>query len=339
MAIGDGWPTLSELTKQFDPDGKTIAPVGELLSYTNEILQDMPFYEANGSTTHRHTVDASIPRGTWRKLNYGIKPSKGKTAQVTDQIGLLEARSEVDVVLARMSNDIAKFRLNEDRRHLEGLNQDLAETLFYNDVSAHPERYLGLAPRYDSLGQPANVPSANSQGMDHVLDAGGTTASKQSSIWLIGWGENSVFGLYPQGSPAGMERQDLGEIDCLDADGGKFRGLATHYRIQQGLAVKDWRYIVRIANIETTAAITSTVIDKVCDMMIDATNAIPYLGACRPVFYMNRATKSRLQKAALRKTNMALGFEDIYGIQNQLNISSIPIKQCDSLMLTEAVVS
>ena len=339
MAYSDGWPTLSELAKQFDPDGKTIAPVANLLSQTNEILDDMPLFEANGSTTHQHVVDATIPRGTWRKLNYGIQPKKGTTAQVTDQIGLLENRSEVDLVLARMSKDIAKYRLNEDRRILEGLNQDLAETLFYGDAATSPTKYTGLAPRYDTLGQPASVSTANTLGMDHVLDAGGTTATSQSSIWLIGWGENSVFGLYPQGSPAGLERQDLGEIDCRDADSNVFRGLATHYRIQQGLAVKDWRYIVRIANVEVSASITTTVINQLCDMMIDATNAIPYLGACRPTFYMNRAVKSRLQKAALRKDNMALSMDDLYGIKNQLNISSIPIKQCDSLLLTEAVVS
>lgn len=119
-----GWPTLSELTKQLGPDNK-LAPVAEILNETNPILDDMPFYEANETSSHTHVVDASIPEGTWRKLNYGIKPVKGTTKQVSDTIGLLEGRSECDVVLARMSKDVAKFRMNEDRRFLEGLNQQL----------------------------------------------------------------------------------------------------------------------------------------------------------------------------------------------------------------------
>lgn len=333
-----GWPTLSELTKQLGPDNK-LAPVAEILNETNPILDDMPFYEANETSSHTHVVDASIPEGTWRKLNYGIKPVKGTTKQVSDTIGLLEGRSECDVVLARMSKDVAKFRMNEDRRFLEGLNQQLADTVFYGDDVNTPEGFLGLAPRYDVLGQPANKPSANTQGMDHVLTLGGATADKQSSIYLVGWGENSVFGIYPQGSPAGLERQDLGEIDCRDADGGVFRGLATHYRIQQGLAVKDWRYIVRIANVEVAAIIDEAAINNIIDAMIDATNAIPYLGSCRPVFYMNRQVRSRLEKAMYRKSNMALNLSDVYGIQNQLNISGIPLKTSDALLATEAIVT
>jgi len=333
-----GWPTLSVLSKQLDKTGK-LAPVGELLNETNPILEDMPFYEANETTSHTHVVDSTLPEGTWRKLNYGIKPVFGTTAQVSDTIGLLEGRAECDLVLARMSKDISKFRMNEDRRFLEGLNQQLAEMLFYGNSVTTPEGFLGLAPRYDVLGQPADKPTANTQGMEHVLNMGGTTASKQSSIYLVGWGESSVFGIYPQGSPAGLERQDLGEIDCRDAAGGVFRGLATHYRIQQGLAVKDWRYIVRIANVEVGALIDEAAINTIIDMLLDATNAIPHLGSCRPCFYMNRQVKSRLEKAMYRKSNMALNMSDVYGVQNQLNISGIPLKTSDALLATEGVVT
>lgn len=332
------WPTISVLTKQLGPDNK-LAPVAELLNETNPILDDMPFIEANETTSHTHVVDATLPEGTWRKLNYGIKPAHGTTAQVSDTIGLLEGRAECDLVLARMSQDVAKFRMNEDRRFLEGINQQMADMFFYGSDVTTPEGFLGLAPRYDTLGQPANKPAANTQGMDHVLDMGGTTADKQSSIWLVGWGENSVFGLYPKGSPAGLERQDLGEIDLRDADGGVFRGYATHYRWQPGLGVKDWRYIVRIANVEVAAIIDEAAINAIIDNMIDATNAIPHLGSCRPVFYMNRQVRSRLQKAMYRKSNLALNLSEVYGVKNVMNIDGIPLKTSDALLSTEAVVA
>ncbi len=333
-----GWPTLSVLTNQLDKSGK-LAPVAQLLNETNPILDDMPFYEANETTSHTHVVDASIPEGTWRRLNYGIKPKHGSTAQISDTIGLLEQRSECDLVLARMSRDVSKFRANEDRRILEGLNQQLADMLFYGDSVTTPEGFLGLAPRYGDLGQPGGKPAANTQGMDHVLSMLGSTANVQSSIYLVGWGENTVFGIYPKGSPAGLERQDLGEIDCRDADGGVFRGLATHYRIQHGLAVKDWRYIVRIANVQVSAIVDEAAINNIIDTLIDATHALPHLGSCRPVFYMNRLVKSRLEKAMYRKSNLALNMGDIYGTKNTLNISGIPLKTCDALLTTEAVVT
>jgi len=332
------WPTLADLARQLDPDGM-IADVGELLTETNEVLQDMPFFEANETSSHKLTIDATLPEGTWRKLNYGVKPKRGTTAQVSETIGLIEGRSECDQVLARMSKDVAKFRFNEDRRFVEGLNQQLADMLFYGDIGTEPAGFTGLEPRYDALGVPAGKPTANYQGMNHVLSAGGATSSVQSSIWLVGWGESTVFGIYPKGSKAGIETDDLGIIDLHDADGGVFRGYATHYRIQQGLAVKDWRYIVRIANVEVSATIDEAAINTLIDTMIDATNAIPNLGMCRPCFYMNRAVRSRMQKAAYRKSNMALSIDDVYGVQNQLNISGIPLKQCDAITTTEAVVS
>ena len=332
------WPTLADLSRQLDPDGR-IADVGELLTETNEILQDMPFFEANETSSHRLTIDASLPEPTWRKLNYGIKPKKGQTAQVAETIGMAEARAECDKVLADLSGDIAKFRFNEDRRFIEGMNQALADMLFYGDIGTEPAGYNGLEMRYDALGVPAGKPTANYLGMNHVLSAGGSTSSVQSSIWLVGWGESTVFGIYPKGSKAGIETEDLGVTDLHDADGGVFRGYATHYRVRQGLAVKDWRYIVRIANVEIAAAIDEAAINSLIDTMIDATNAIPNLGMCRPCFYMNRAVRSRLQKAAYRKSNMALSLDDVYGVQNQLNISGIPLKQSDAILTTEAVVS
>ena len=42
-------PTLLDLAKRLDPDGK-IATIVELLAQTNEVLADMPWVEANDKT-------------------------------------------------------------------------------------------------------------------------------------------------------------------------------------------------------------------------------------------------------------------------------------------------
>jgi hypothetical protein len=334
---GSEYPNLVNVAKVTDPDGK-IAQVAELLSETNEILDDAVYVEGNLPTGHKHTVRSDIPSGTWRKLNYGVKPTKSGTNQITDTIGLLEDRSEIDVEIANLNGNSPEFRLQEDQAHIEGMSQDLATAIFYADTADDPEQPLGLAPRYYELGDPSNKPTANSY-LDHVIDLGGTTADSQTSIWLICWSSQTVFMIYPKGSTAGIEMNDLGEIDAFDDDGGRFRALATQYKVKCGLAVKDWRYIVRIANIETDMTLDAAGINLITDAMIDATNAIPMLGKGRSVFYMNRATKSMLEKAAVRKSNMQLGFGDIYGVRNQLNISNIPIKQCDAILQTEAVLT
>ncbi len=37
-----------------------------------------------------------------------------------------------------------------------------------------------------------------------------------------------------------------------DANGGKYEGYRTHYKWDNGLALRDWRYVVRIANIDVS---------------------------------------------------------------------------------------
>ena len=101
--------TLADHAKRVDPDGK-IPAIVELLSETNEILDDMLFMEGNLPTGHRTSVRTGLPTVAWRLLNQGVQPSKSTTAQVDEQTAMLEAWSEVDPDLASLGGDIAGFR-------------------------------------------------------------------------------------------------------------------------------------------------------------------------------------------------------------------------------------
>ena len=113
-------PTLVDLVKRQDPDGK-IATIAEILNETNEILDDMVWMEGNLPTGHRTTVRTGIPAPTWRKLYGGVQPTKSTTAQVTDNTGMLEAYAEVDKALADLNGNTSEFRLSEDMAHIEGI--------------------------------------------------------------------------------------------------------------------------------------------------------------------------------------------------------------------------
>lgn len=335
------WPTVANLTKDLGADNMLLKNGIQLLNKMDDMADDIPYIEASEKSSHVHYMDADIPTGTWRSYNEGIKAVDSSSVQVRETMGLYENRAEVDLVLARASGDVASFRATKDRRIVEGIAQDMATTTMYGDPRTNPKRFFGFSPRYDSLGNPSNKPAANTFGMNHVLNAGGATASSQSSIWLIGWQpEVGAFGIYPNSAPnAGIEIEDLGIIDLHDKDGNVFRGYATHYRVQRGIAVADWRYIARIANVEITSAMDEAAINTLCDAMIDATLCLPSLKDVKTVFYCNRTVQARLMKMANRKANMSLGFGDLYGVKNQLNISNIPIKTCDSILNTEAVIS
>jgi len=97
--------TLADWAKRTDPDGR-VPIIAELLSQSNEILEDCVFKEGNLPTGERVVVRTGLPAVYWRALNAGIPSSKSTTAQVDEAAGILEARSEVD-------KDLAMLKVNE----------------------------------------------------------------------------------------------------------------------------------------------------------------------------------------------------------------------------------
>lgn len=322
--------TLGDVAKRLDKDGK-IDKIVEMLKDTNEILEDMQFQEGNLPTGHKTTIRTGLPVAAWRMLNYGVPQSKSQTQQITDTCGMLEAYAEVDKDLADLNNNTAAFRLSEDQAFLQAMNKEMAETLFYGDTSKNPERFLGLAARFSSL-DPKKAATA-----ENVIDAGGS-GSRLTSIFLVGWGANTVFGIYPKGSKAGFQHKDLGEVTLQmtlpDGRTGQYQGYRTHYKWDIGLVVRDWRYIVRICNIDL-ATITD---DKLISLMIEASERLPDERLGRPVWYMNRSTRTRLRLARLNKNNVQLSADEVEG-KKVLSFDGIPVKRCDGISLTEARVA
>ena len=328
MSIIGNAVTLQDVARRVDPNGK-VDKIVEILTETNEILQDMRWIEGNLPTGHLTTVRTGLPASTWRQLNYGVQPSKSTTAQVTDTCGMLEAYAEIDKALADLNGNTAEFRLSEDRAFLESMNQQMAETLFYGDTKKYPQRFMGLAPRYSSL-------SAGSG--KNIVDAGGT-GNTNTSIWLVCWGDNTAHGIYPKGSKAGIQHQDLGEVTLEDAQKGKYQGYRTHYKWDCGLTVRDWRFIARIANIDVNhlAGTDCTQPADLIDLMIEAYYRIPNMNMGKPVFYCNRTILSYLHKQARKDTNVNLYLDNVEG-KPIVRFLGIPIRQCDQIKNTEARV-
>ena len=324
--VGDLNPTLADVAKRLDPDG-TIADIVELLAETNEVLADMTFVEGNLPTGHRTTVRTGLPDATWRMLNYGVQPSKSTTKQVDDTCGMLEAYAEIDKKLADLNNNTATYRLSEDRSFLEAMNKEMADTLFFGDTTKYPERFLGLAPRFSTLTL------ASAASAENVVNGGASSGTSNSSIWLVGWGQNSVHGIYPKGSKAGFQHKDLGEVTLTDAAGGRYQGYRTHYQWDIGLCVRDWRYVVRICNIPKTIGTTNLI-----DLMVEASELLPSLNGVRPAFYMNRTMRTNLRKQLANKSNVNLSIDEAAG-KKVLAFDEIPVRRCDALGFTEGVIA
>jgi len=324
-------PTLSDLAKVTDPDG-SVADVVEILNSTNEILTDMSWMEGNLTTGHRSSIRSGLPTPTWRKMYGGVQPTKSRAVQVTDNCGMMEDYAEVDAALVGMAGDPAAYRLQEDRPHIEGMNQEFASTLFYGDESTAPEEFTGLAPRYNSL---------TASNGDNII-AGGGSGSDNASIWLICWSPQTVHGIIPKGSKAGIQQRDLGEVTIEDADGsnGRMQAFRTHYRWDVGITVRDWRFAVRIANIDRSAlVVTAATGADLNDLMHQAWTELPSTSAGRCSWYMDKSILSMLRRQTASAVSSSTLTVDVVGGTMQTSWGGIPIRRCDALRPDEATVS
>jgi hypothetical protein len=330
--VGSSVATLQDWASRIKPDGK-IAKIVEILSEQNEILMDMMWMEGNLPTGHKTTIRSGLPTVAWRLLNYGVQPSKSKTVQVTDSCGMLEGYSEVDKDLAELNGNTKEFRLSEDRAFLAQMSNTLASTLFYGSTDSDPEKFMGLAPRYNSL---------SAENGENILNAGGT-GSDNTSVWLVAWGEQTCHGIFPKGKKTGLQHRDLGEETLTDAAGGLYQGYRSHYKWDAGLTLRDWRYAVRVANIDKSllAADCGTVSAgaDIVAMMIKAIHKLPSKNVGKLAFYVNETVETYLDLQTLRQTNTNVSYKDDVHGKAIMTFRGIPVRRCDAILDTESAVS
>lgn len=326
-------PTLLDVAKRLDPNGK-IDMIAEILTQTNEVLDDMVWKEGNLPTGHKGTIRTGMPTPTWRKLYGGVQPGKSTTAQVIDSCGMLEAYAEVDKALADLNGNEAAFRLSEDKAHIEGMSQELAQTLFYGNEATEPEAFTGFGPRFNDQSAP--------NGDNIITSADTPDGNDNTSIWLVVWGDN-VHGIYPKGSKAGLQMKDKGQvtIENVDGNGGRMEAYRTHYRWDAGLHVKDWRYVVRINIDQEDLTKNAATGPDLIDLFAQAVEMIPNINGGRPVFYCNRKVRGFIRRQIMNKTvNSTLSIEQITRANGALvrtpMYDGIPIRRCDQITNTES---
>lgn len=332
---GSNIVTLADIAKNFDPDGRP-ARVIELLNQTNRVLDDMHWEEGNLPMGHQVTVRTGLPSSFWRLANQGVAPSKSTEAQFTEQCGIMEQWSEVDQVVADLNGNSAEYRLKRAMAAIESMNQEKVGTLFYGNTGTAPEEFLGMSVRYNSTtaGNGTNIISAAGAGADNA------------SIWLIGWGPNAVFGIYPKASQGGIMHEDLGLVtveSTAGIAGNRLRAYQDHWMWKCGVAVADWRYAVRIANIDVSdLAFDKSAGANLADLMIQAYHKIPYPETVRLGYYMNRTLFSMLDRQRREDSIGGTGIrmEDIDGkLIPVFQHTMTPIRIVDQLTVAESVVS
>lgn len=330
-AIGNTNLTLIDLAKRMDPTGR-MASVAELLSAKNEMLDDMTWSQGNLDTGDRFTIRTGIPSATWRRINQGTAPTKSTTAQIDLACGALEARAQIDTKLLAIAADEGSLLMSESKAFVEGMSQQAQTALIYESQATNSERITGLAQYYSTTNTSTAASAAN------VISASGS-GSDNTSIYLIVWDAETITGIVPKNSKAGLDMRDLGEQRVLDASSNPFQARELLFSWDLGLKVKDWRYGVRICNIDISDLTYNAASGaNLIDLMVQAVERIDNLGAGKAAFYCNRTIRSYLRRQLMNKSNVWLARETVAG-KPVLTFADIPVRRVDMLLNTESAVS
>lgn len=321
--------TLAELEDFYK--GQDAGEVIELMNQTNDILSDVQWMESNQSDGHLTRIRTGLPEVYWRRLYKGTPPSKSEWAQVKESCGMLEALQELDVAEVELYGDKARsFRLSEAKAFAESMRQKVATTLFYGNNANVPDEFNGLEMRYPGISSP------------HVVNASGSTSDKMTSMYLVCWGADTCHGLYPKGSSGGMSKEDLGKYMTTDASGNKFQVYGDKYTWRVGLAVRDWRAVVRICNIDTTKLTVRKGQTGWVDLQaltIKAKNLMPPQMRSKAIWYCNQDVLTALEMQSIDYGTVHLTYGEFFDSKSVPALHGRPIRQCDVLKSTEAVLS
>ncbi len=338
--------TLADWAKRVEDDGR-VAIIVDLLSQANEMMDDMIWMEGNQTDGYKTTVRTGLPSGTWRNLYAGVQPTKSTAAQITERTGNLEAYSVIDKDLADLNGNTAEFRLAEDAAFFEGMTQQMQGALLYSNSLSTPNQIMGFAPRYNTLT------ASDAETAGNIIDMGGT-GSTNTSIWFVQWGQDTCFGIFPKSKIGGLQHQDLGEWTETLSTGAKYQVYQSHFKWEAGLCIRDWRYVVRLANIDVTllsgvsAANIINGLTRAAHLfpraprglanVQNATRPSGVVGQGRAAIYCNRTVATFLDLQAQNKTNVWL-LQDQWDGKPVTTFRGVPIRTVDQLLSTESAVT
>ena len=295
-------PTMSDLAGRLNPESPEACAACRIID-ESELLRDVTWLKDESSLRPISTL-LRTTRSRASALSH---------RQPADRRETLETIAVVDKKLAELNRNDAAWRAGEELPYLAAMSHDFERALFCGTMPRATERFHGFAGRYARLDAKKAATAPN------VIDAGGR-GKNLTSIWLVGWSPNTCYCFYPKNTAAGLSIEDIGEEAALDKVGGEFRVLKTRYTWTFGLSVRDWRYVVRIANIPKSLvehvagecptqgtespSPSSSAEHPLCALLAQALNLIPSHEGVRLAFYGNRdvATVQNLLRAEPRNT-------------------------------------
>jgi len=300
-------------------------------------FQDMPMKPSNQIFSNVGARQSYLPTPGTRSFNEGVTPTTSHSTPFTEGICMIEDYSEVDKVLCDIQANPAAWRQERDANKLEAMAQKAEDQIIYGSKETDAQAWNGLTVRFNAS---TSRPNDDSTWPYNVVLAGGSTSATVTSIWLVGWGDGKIHGIYPPNLTAGIKVQDLGEVTVIMNDSPAttptyMQGYRTFMGLYFGLNIEDERYVQRIANHEVSGDVNT--FDP--RLLITVLNRLPDRGGA--VIYANRTIKTQMDIYALDKSNGFYtqgGDGDIFGRPVTM-FQGVPVRLADMIDDTETVIS
>jgi hypothetical protein len=332
-------PTLADISRASLPDGSLDRQMVDTISETNQVFLEATVLEGNSPVGNITTQITSEPTVEFRALNEGVSTSKGTTKQVMQTAGMVEGNNQVDEKMVKLNGNKESYLALQDLLFSRAMPKKLVNEIFYGNQAVDPKGFDGLATFYSAISTDTTKAGYN------IISCGGSSADNYS-MWLVVWDPTTLHLFYPQGLAAGWERNYQGVVRVLDANGKPYMAHCTNFSWSMGLAVKDHRYAVRLANIDASDLITygssSDTSPDLLGYMTKAIYRVPTMEIGRPVFYANNTVLEHLEKMIDDKAT-SVRVEDIMmpggKKMRTLFYKGIPIRRVDKLALETTAIS
>jgi len=269
MALNSRYITLRDVNSGRKPDGSMDTDVVEIMAQENPVLQDIPWRECSKGREDVTTIRTGMPKATLRMFYEGVVGSKSTKKQVTNACCTVSTAIEVDMRQYRQTKDKEAYLADERRAHADVAGQGIARLLWYGDTKDDPRGINGI---FRTLSEYAPNGCADDKiAAFYCLNGGGAQGGSLRSISLVGWGNKSVHGLYPEGTSMGLDIGELKDdyVDVENPDGSTGRLLMGIQEMnwEAGLAIRDYRYMGRIANIDLATAFNANGVPDYTEML------------------------------------------------------------------------
>ena len=291
---------------------------------TSNLLQDTPVLAAleavpsSHGHTHKFLRETVAASAGFRAINAGLTNTASQDELVTETLKFLDATWEDDVAIVKAmasgKGGVGAYVNRRLEKSLKAAMVGIEKQIIYGDQSpGDTGGFTGLIDGIDS-------------GM--VVDAGGTTADVQTSVYALRTGPTEAAVVYNGENDGTVEVDEVRKDSAVDGSGDKYSTYRQDVDGYLGFQLGNVYTVGRIANLnEDTDSKTLT-----DDLISDLLSLFP-AGRGPSFLAMNRESVKQLQQS--RTATNATGAPAPFPTE----AFGVPIIVTDQIISTEAVVS